>query len=198
MPRRFAMIASSLAVAALLVGCGSDDDSSDGDDTTTTTAEEESTTTEEGSTSDPETEESTAPDDTTESTEAPDETTTTESVGEGPGDAEFCAAYAAFDESFDELPDETVEDIQAGADLVLDGLTAMAPVAPDELAEDMPLLVQGAEDLVAAVADATTVEEAQTAGGEIFNDPEFSAAAERVDTYFTERCPEANDDQADG
>lgn len=200
MPRRRALIASSLAVALLLVGCGGDDDSSDNDDATTTTVEEESTTTEADTTTAPEDEETTAPEEPTETTEAaPDETTTTAApVGEGEGDPEFCAAYAAFDAQFEDLPDETVDDIKAGAVQLRDGLADMVDIAPEELSGDMEILAQAGEDLVTVTADATTVEEAQQASGEVFLDEEFSAAAQRVDDYYRTGCPEANDDQADG
>ncbi|HEV7722815.1 MAG TPA: hypothetical protein VGO60_16095 [Iamia sp.] len=194
MPRRIALIASSLALAVVLVGCGSsDDDSSDDGGDATTTVEESTTeaTTEAG------TEETTAPDDSTEpteTTEAPDETTTTPG-GSGEVDEEFCAAYAAFDESADELPDETVEDIQAGGQVLLDGIQSVQEVAPDELAEDLGTLVDAVEQLVAAMADATTVEEARDASTGIFDNEEFQGAASRVDSYF-DGCPQADDDQA--
>jgi len=68
-------------------------------------------------------------------------------------------------------------------------------VAPDELADDLSTLVDAVEQLVAAMADATTVEEARSASTGIFDNEEFQAAAERVDTYF-DGCPQANDDQA--
>jgi hypothetical protein len=199
MPRRRALIASSLVVALLLVGCGSDDDSSDDDDATTTTVEDETTT--ESTEAEDEPEETTAPEEPTETTEAPaeDETTTTAApVGEGEGDPEFCAAYGAFDEQFSDLPDETVDDIKAGAAALRDGLAELVPLAPEGLTADMEILAQAGVDLVEVTADATTVEEAQQASGEVFLDEEFSAAAERVDEYYRTGCPEANDDQADG
>jgi hypothetical protein len=199
MPRRFALIASSLAIAIVLVGCGSDDDPDDASDTTTT-AEESTTTADDG---EPETEESTAPEDTTEPTEstettvAPDESTTTAGGGGGEADEEFCATYAAFDEAADELPDETVDDIKNGAQTLLEGIQAVQQVAPDELAEDLDTLVGAVQLLVDEVADATTIEEAQGAGSSVFEDEGFQAAAERVDGYF-DNCPQANDDQASG
>jgi len=200
MPRRLALIASSLAVTLLLVGCGGDDDSSDDGDTTTT-EEEASDTTEETTEPEDAADDTTEPEDdtTTASTEAPDDETTTTAGGDGGGeggDPEFCAAYGAFDEAADELPDETVEDIQNGADALLAGLEDVAAVAPADLAADVDVLVASVEDLVEAVAGATTVEEAETAGSALFTNEEFQSAAERVDTYFEESCPEANDDQA--
>ncbi|HMJ78142.1 MAG TPA: hypothetical protein VK507_19330 [Iamia sp.] len=194
MPRRFALIASSLALAIVLVGCGSGDDDSSDDGGDTTTTVEESTT---EATSEPGAEDTTAPDDSTEpteTTEAPDEPTTT-AGGSGEADEEFCAAYAAFDESSNDLPDETVEDIQAGGQVLLEGIQNVQEVAPDELAENMSTLVDAVEQLVDAMADATTVEEARDASTGIFDDEEFQAAAQRVESYFGD-CPQANDDQA--
>ena len=194
MPRRIALIASSLALAIVLVGCGSSDDdqsSDDGGDATTTVDE---STTEAG-----EPGETTAPDDTTEpaetTTEAPDDETTTTAGGTGEVDEEFCAVYAAFDESADELPDETLEDIQSGGEVLLEGIQGVEEVAPDELADDMSILVDAVQQLVDAVNGATTIEEARTASTSVFDNTEFQAAADRVDSYF-EGCPQANDDQA--
>ncbi|HEU5153065.1 MAG TPA: hypothetical protein VFU19_21405 [Iamia sp.] len=196
MPRRIALIATSLALVVVLAACGSDDDSADERDTTTTTEEEETSTTE---ADDPDTEDTAEPDDTTgsteptDTTEAPEDPPDTIEIPEG---ADFCAAYAAFDETADELPSDTVEDVQTGTVLLRDGIAQLAPLAPEELTEQMALLVQATEELVDAAADATTVEEAEAALGEIFSNTEFSDAAEAIDDHFDQSCEEANDEQA--
>jgi len=201
MPRRLALIATSLALVVALAGCGSDDDSADERDTTTTTEEGSSTTEADETTTEPETEDPTTPEEPT--TEATEPTDTTEAPTdttpfEVPEGADFCAAYAAFDESFEQLPSDSLEDIQAGAVLLRDAIGQLAPLAPEELADEMALLVQLTEDLDSAAASATTLEEAQTTLQELFSNPEFSGAGETVDTYFGETCPQANDDQAEG
>ena len=196
MPRRIALIATSLALLVVLAGCGSDDDSADDRDTTTTTEEEASSTTK----AEDETEETTAPEETTteatETTEAPDESTTTV-ANSGDGNPEFCAAYEAFEASAADLPSETVEDIQAGATALRDGIGSLEPLAPEELADDMDLLLEATEDVYDAAMAATTVDEARAALSDVFSNEEFSGAAERVNTYYDEHCPQANDDQAE-
>jgi hypothetical protein len=198
MPRRLALLTSSLAVVALLAGCGGDDDSADDEGSTTTTTAEESTT----AAGDDATEGS-GPDEPTDPTEAPDATDgshepeTTEGGGGGEADEEFCAAYAAFDESVDGLPDETVEDIQAGVEVLREGIGSVAAVAPEALAADVDVLVDAVDLLVEEAADATTVEEAQQAGSSVFEDEDFQAAAERVQDHY-ETCPQADDDATEG
>lgn len=200
MPRRLALIASSLAVAVLLVGCGSDDDSSDDErDTTTTEAEETTSTTETDDEDETTTESTEAPDDeTTTESSAPPEDETTTTAADGPGDPEFCAAYEAFDQQANDLPDETYEQMQTAAQTIRDGLAGLIEVAPEDLAADVETLAAAGDDLVAAVEGTTTVEDAQTAAAEVFQEEGFMAAIERVDGYFDERCAEANDEQADG
>lgn len=197
MPRRLALLASSLAVVALLAGCGGDDDSADDDrDATTTTAE--------GSTTEADvaTEES-DPDEPSDSTEAPgstegsDDPETTEGRAGDDADEEFCAAYAAFDESANDLPDETVEDIQAGAEVLREGIDSVAAVAPDALAADVGVLVDAVDLLVEEANEATSVEEAQQAGSSVFEDQEFQDAAERVEDHY-ETCPQADDGSTEG
>jgi hypothetical protein len=199
MPRRIALIATSLALVVVLAGCGSDDDSADEKDATTTTEEESSTT----KADEPDTEETTAPEETTGSTEDTEPTDTTEAPAdtgpvEIPEGADFCAAYAAFDEQFEQVPSDTLEDIQAGAVLLRDAIADLAPLAPEELADEFGLLVQVTDDMAEEAADATTVEDAQAVLNDAFSNPEFSAAGEGVDTYFDGNCPQAEDEQTDG
>lgn len=199
MPRRIALIATSLALLVVLAGCGSDDDSADERDSATTTEEESSTTKAED-----EPEESTAPDEpTTEATEPTDTTDTTAPEDETPPafevpeGADFCAAYAAFEASFQQVPSDTVEGMQTGTAILRDAIAALAPLAPEELSDHIDLLLQATEDMAAAAAEATTVEDAQAALSEGFTNPDFAAAGEALDTYFNENCEEANDEQAD-
>ena len=98
--------------------------------------------------------------------------------------------------SFQELPQDSVADIQAAYAALDAALDDLLESAPEELVEDLTLLADTADDLVTEAADATTVEEAMAAAQEVFAGEDFNAAAERVDTYFGERCPEANQDQA--
>jgi hypothetical protein len=170
MRRRHALIASTLAVAVLLVGCGSDDDSSDdGGDPTTTDV---STTTE-------------ATDDSTDSTDDPTESTE-ETTVEDPDDTEpsdttaptadteaFCAAYDSFGSTADELPNETIEDIRA-VDTLTDALGQLAEIAEES----------------------ASVDEAQAAYAEAFGSEDAQNSAEAIDTFFNENCPQANDEQA--
>jgi hypothetical protein len=158
MARRLALIATAVAVGALLVACGSDDDSS-GDTASETTA-------------------------------APDGAASSDD-----GDAEFCAAYDTFQRSFEDLPNDTVEGLRAGVDALVEGSTALREVVPDELTEDADLMVQGANELAEAIADAETVEEAQAAAAEVFEDERYDTEND-VDLYFNESCPQANDEQA--
>ncbi len=203
MPRRLALIATSLALVVALAGCGSDDDKADEKDTTTTTEEDASTTTTQA---DDETDASTAPDETTtestetteptETTEAPEDpggTATTISIPEG---ADFCAAYGAFDESASNLADDTIENVQAGAEAIRDAIAQLAPLAPAELADAMALLVDATEELVDTANAATTLEEAKGALTEVFSQEQFRDAAQSVSDYFTASCAQANDDQA--
>ena len=204
MPRRITLIATSLALVVVLAGCGSDDDSADDERDTTTTTEEEATTTE---ADEPETEASTEPDGTTEPTdtteapddpeepEEPDTPVTSISIPEG---ADFCTAYATFDEAAGEIPSDTIEDIQAGSEVLRGAITELEPLAPAELADAMGLLVEATGELVDATADAATVEEAQGALTEVFTNEDFAGAAEAVNVYFDENCPQADDDQAEG
>lgn len=201
MPRRLALFVPTLALALVLVGCGSDDDSSDDERDTTTTEEAAEPSTEPSEIEDDAT---TVPDETTEpdeetTTSAPDDSTTTTTAGEGggEGDPEFCAAYGAFDEEADDLPDETLEEFQASVEFLRTGLTGVAEVAPDELTEDLDVIVATVEQVPEAIEGATTSEEAQQAALDLFEGQEFVDAIGRVETYFDERCPEANDDQAD-
>ncbi len=158
MARRLALIVTSVAVVALLAGCGSDDDSSG----------------EKGS----------------ETTAAPDGGEPT-----ADGDAEFCAAYDTFQRSFEDLPNDTVEGLQAGVDALVEGSTALREVVPEELIDDADLMVQGANELAEAIADAETVEEAQSAAAEVFGDEQYDTEND-IDLYFNENCPQANDEQA--
>lgn len=197
MPRRLALIATTVALTIVLAGCGSDDDSSDDERDTTTTAEESTTTADDAE--DPGTgDSSTTEGDTTESTEAPDDTTTTtSSVEPGEGDADFCVAYQAFNEQFEDLPSDSAEAIKDGIEQLAGALTDLVPVAPDELTADLELLADGATGVQDELDGATTAEEAQQIVIGAFSGDEFNTAAERVDGYFEQGCPQAEEPQAE-
>ena len=167
MPRRPVLIVSSLAVAVVLVGCGGDGDPSA---VTGPTAEDSTTAAETTEVSD-------------------DETTTTASgSGGGEGDEEFCAAYATFEEATSDLPNETLEDLHLASGALLRFTRDVAEVAPDELTEDMDVLVDAVERYTDDLTAATTVEEGRRIAGRLF-DEDYLAPATRVGTYEDEHCP---------
>jgi hypothetical protein len=200
MRRRHALIASTLAVAMLLVGCGSDDDSSDeGGDTT----EETTTTTADETTESSEATEDTATDETIDDTEPedtsipdPDDTQPDESSPPSEDIEAFCAAYDEFDATASDLPDETLEDIQAGATTLREGLEEMRSVTPDDLGATVDTLIDAFTQLEEIAAEAESVEDAQAAFADAFTEEDAQNAAEGLDTYFNESCPQANDEQA--
>jgi len=199
MPRRPALIASTLAVAVLLVGCGGDDDTADDGDTTTT-AEEASTATTAEAADEPATGEptTTSGGDGTESTEPADDPTTSAPDAGAPGDPEFCAAYGALDERFEDVPNDTLEEVRASTTAIDAAIDDLVPLAPDELAEQMEVLAQAVDELVDAAATATSTEEALAALEQVFSDQAYGEAALAVDDYFEDRCPEADDEAAEG
>jgi hypothetical protein len=192
MRRRLTLIVSTLAVAVLLVGCGSDDDSSDdGGDPTTTDV---STTTEGDETTDS----TDAPTESTEDTtvEDPDDTEPSDTTAPA-GDTEaFCAAYDTFGSTADELPNETIEDIRAGATTLKEAFESVRAVAPAELADAVDALTEALAQLEQIANDSATIEDAQTAYTEAFGSEDAQNSAEAVDSYFDTNCPQANDDQA--
>lgn len=193
MSRRLALIASSLAVAALLVGCGSDDDSSDdGGDTSTTEASEEETT----ASADDTTTESSAATDGTETSEATDGTETTITASAEEVEA-FCAAYDSFDQAAYELPQETIEDIRSGATILRESLEEVSDASPEELVDDVDLLVEALVQLEEIAEASDTIEEAETDYAEAYGEKDYQSAADAIDSFFGTNCPQAEDDQAE-
>lgn len=198
MRRRHALIASTLAVAVLLVGCGDDDDSSDeGGDTTeetTTTAADDATESTEDAEATDETIGDSEPEDT--SIPDPDDTQPDESTPPTEDIEAFCTAYNAFEATADELPDETIEDIRSGATTLRGELEGVREVAPAELTDAVDTLLDALTQLEQIAAEAQTVEEAQESYAEAFGEEDAQNAAEGVDAYFNENCPQADDEQA--
>lgn len=197
------MIVPALALALVLVGCGSDDDSSDGDDTTTTTAAEETTTTagdetggDDEGTTEPDTTDTTLAPDTTDTTDVPDTT-----VGGGDSD-EFCVAYTALEDADDnaDIPDDpqSVQDYIDGFEYILPFAQDAADAAPADIADDLNTLVGSIEDLVDELAGAADVDEAEALLDQVFADEELNDAGMRVDDYYDATCPQAEDDDAQG
>lgn len=191
--RRHILFAPALALALTLalVGCGGDDDD-DASDTTTTEAE--STTTEgddPGSTTEGEETTTTEAGGTDGSTE-PTETTTTEGGSTPSGDDDFCTAYGALENAddtagFPEDP-QTPQDYIDGFQLVLPYAEDALAVAPDEVRDDMALLVDAIDQLVDDLGNVGTLDEADALLQQVFSDSELEAAGDRVDDYYEQTC----------
>ena len=183
--RRPTLVLLPLLLAALLLGaCGDDDGGDDTAATTTTAAEDETDTS-----ADDATDSSEAEDDGDGSGGGPLQPGDSEGGGEGSGDLEaFCTAYDDLDGLTETLPNDTLEQLQdAAGQFVAVGEEVVAN-APDEVVEDAEATLQGFEDLEAAIADASTLEEARDAAGVVTDDEEIGAAADRLQSYVDESC----------
>ncbi|WCO67701.1 hypothetical protein PO878_03055 [Iamia majanohamensis] len=183
--RRPTLVLLPLLLAALLLGaCGDDDGGDDAAATTTTAAAEE--------------EADTSVDDDTDSTEAEGDDAEggdlqpggdTEDGGEGSGDLEaFCTAYDELNGLTETLPNDTLEQLQDAAGQFVSVGEEVVATAPEDVVDDAEATLQGFEDLEAAIADASTLEEARDAAGVVTDDEEVGAAADRLQSYVDESC----------
>ncbi|CAN5741862.1 hypothetical protein BH24ACT4_BH24ACT4_04840 [soil metagenome] len=127
----------------------------------------------------------TSADDSGDSSEG--DSNSSDSEGEGDLDA-FCTAYDELGDELDSLPNDTLEDIQAGARVGVESAEELAELAPAEVKDDAETQVEGFKQLQELADSADSLEDAQAASGEI-DDTEFSAASDRLKDFNDEQCP---------
>ena len=114
-------------------------------------------------------------------------TTTTQDPEAAPEDP-FCVTYGTFSELVGSLPENTLEQLKARTEQTSAAANALVTVAPDDLRDEADLISTGANDLEAAVAGATTLEQAQAAAAPIVGDDAYLLANEAMGTWVAANC----------
>lgn len=119
--------------------------------------------------------------------------TTAPATADAAQDAEadpFCVAYRDLEQRGEALNAETAEDYAAAVDDVAEGSAQLTEAAPDEISDEVALMVEGIEATRAAVAEADTetLEEVQAASDEVTREPRYVEAAGTVSAWVIENC----------
>lgn len=115
------------------------------------------------------------------------------------GDASFCDLAREMeklddffeDEPTDTSPETALRSTQENYAKLISHMGRMEASAPDEVAEDMAVILAASEDANEQIQDAGTYDELQTVFQEVFGGADAEAAdaaSERIDTYLEEEC----------
>ncbi len=190
-PVTVVIVAAALLTLAALAGCGVTEDVAG--PTTSSTPGTDGSTTEPGSTSEPSTTSTT--DFTPSTTEPdPDPTPTTGGVPD-PGDREFCAIAAELQDLDDELGDAIeegqVERFKDGYRRYVDVMERAEESAPDEVVDELGIMVDVLHDLQGKVDAARTTDDLKAVG----DDPSVEGADDAFDavqSYTENNCPDTD------
>lgn len=188
MSRLLTIFLTLLAVGTLMLsGCGDDAQSSS-----------EGGTTESGFTEATETE-TERTDGTVDSSDTSNpEVTEGDSGGEdtggdgGPRSLKAFCEYNGVSEALAESGNDSLEEMRDGYTAYVEAFEVYASLAPSEIASDVETLLELHRAALAAIGEAATLEEAQTAFQEPYTDPEAVEANSRLAQWYLvdDNCPE--------
>jgi hypothetical protein len=116
--------------------------------------------------------------------------TTTTTDPEAEPAAPFCVTWSTFKEVIADLPSNTLPQLQARTVQITAAATSLAAVAPTELQDRAQTILDGAEQLQAAVEDAASLEDAQAAAAPLTGDAGYVAASEDLEAWVVDNCDE--------
>lgn len=104
--------------------------------------------------------------------------------------ARYCDGHAAVDESFANMPNQTLEELRDGIEAIASDAEALTFDAPSEIREEARVVARTFEELSDTARSAPNREAVETAAMRVGENGEYTAAAETIDEWVAENCPE--------
>jgi hypothetical protein len=105
-----------------------------------------------------------------------------------PSTAVFCEDHATIEANFAALPNGSLAELKEGVALLASDAEGLAGRAPDAVAADAEALAAGLRQVSTAVAEATTVEEAEAAVAAVVDEPSYREASDAVTSWTVDNC----------